>query len=300
MLRLWRGIEGKAPALNAKVQKSSVVSVNIPLPTVGAAAPLIRLNALPIIGTPRKYLSLSLRKSLTWDDVREIKSASEQRVLLAKGQTVFGWGERSIIKDSLGTDLLAAETTEVPSELNTAQNLNLKGLLEEALCVAASRNRPLLARTICSGSYLVADPHADDHRALSPLFSVVGKQFGTVPGLFTSISDEHPHPEKVSWAEAARISLDIRADKAWMLIDPEVWIWPTRARRDAEEFLGRRKGGRYNNVYNQLLDAWIKIIFAGAMPNTEIELSAFDFGAEEENPRFVIGTRTAYSRRGAQ
>jgi hypothetical protein len=74
---------------------------------------------------------------------------------------------------------------------------------------------------------------------------VVGKISGEIPGLFAIVDEDHPHPEKVRWAEAFRISIGRIDGRNWLLLDPDVWIWPTRAREDATDFLDKRRGNRY-------------------------------------------------------
>jgi hypothetical protein len=81
----------------------------------------------------------------------------------------------------------------------------------------------------------------------------------------------------------------------WLLLDPDIWIWPPRARGDATEFLDRRRGNRYNNIYNALLDAWLTILL-GEDRAAETKLSAFEAGTPLETPSFGIGSRTAYTR----
>ena len=52
-------------------------------------------------------------------------------------------------------------------------------------------------------------------------------------------------------------------------------------------------------VYNQLLNAWIRILFASDDRNVEIEVSAFDGGTEASNPKFRLSNRTGFARRVA-
>ena len=61
MLRLWRNIDQKPSDLNAKVQKTSATSVNIPLPENGQGRPLLRFNALPIRRLPKRCFFLSFK-----------------------------------------------------------------------------------------------------------------------------------------------------------------------------------------------------------------------------------------------
>jgi hypothetical protein len=129
------------------------------------------------------------------------------------------------------------------------------------------------------------------------LTKVVGTTSGTVAGLLAPVIDGHPQAEKVTWAEAVRVSIDFKNGQLWLLLDPDVWIWPTRARKITVDFLDQRRGDRYNNRYNALLDAWIQIVLGTEERNAEIILSAFDGGTGAENPSFKVASRTAFARR---
>lgn len=116
-------------------------------------------------------------------------------------------------------------------------------------------------------------------------------------GLVAPVTDDHPHPEKVTWAEAVRVSIDFKNGQLWLLLDPDISIWPTRARKIAVDFLDQRRGDRYNKTYNALLDAWVRIILGTDERNAEITFSAFDGGIGAENPSFRVASRTAFARR---
>ncbi|SEL14373.1 hypothetical protein SAMN05216387_105203 [Nitrosovibrio tenuis] len=163
--------------------------------------------------------------------------------------------------------------------------------------MALSRNRPLLARTNKASAYLIADPHTDNVDALEPLAQVVSKTSGIIPGLFARPHPDDATQQQVGWSESVRLSIDYKNGQLWLLIDPDVWIWPLRARQDAREFLDKRRADRYNKKYNELLDAWRQIILGTGALNAEISVSAFSEGDETENPVFLIGSRTAFSRR---
>jgi len=144
---------------------------------------------------------------------------------------------------------------------------------------------------------LIADSRAEAQSHLGPLFNIVGKTSGMVTGLFAPVTDDHPRPEKVTWAEAVRVSIDFKDGQLWLLLDPDVWIWPPRARKHATDFLDQRRGDRYNKTYNALLDAWIQIVLGAHELNAEITVSAFDGETGAENPSFKVASRTAFARR---
>lgn len=297
--RIWRNIEGKSPELDRKVRKSETSQVNIPLPKLGSRAPIVRLNALPISKLPSHCLRLNFTKSVDWTELRQAQRETEGRLVLTKAENVWAWGERAIAKDHFGKGLTSIDDITLPDSLSGSEALFLRGFICDALAKALVRDKPLLSRTNRSGTWLIVDKHSADVGALAPLQRIVGKTSGIIPGLFTQPTEHHPNQEQVSWSEAAQISLEIKNDRAWLTIDPDVWIWPPRARRDATTFLDKRRGDRYNNKFNNLLDAWIEVALGTNERNSEVQLRAFSSGSAAENPAFSIGSRTAFSRRSS-
>ncbi len=296
MLRLWRNIDQKLPDLNSKVQKTGSTSVNIPLPASGRGQPLLRFNALPVRRLPGRCFSLSFKRPKEWADLREARRVSKGRLILTKADAVWCWGEREKITAQFGDDLVSISETDVPSDFMTPGNLHIKGFLEEAICAAITRERPLLSRVSHSRAYLIADSRGEV-AALGPLSRVVGKTSGIVRGLFSTVTDEHPRVEQVRWSEAARISIDMRNGAVWLLVDPDVWIWPARCRQDATEFLDQRRRDRFNSKYNDLLTAWVQIILNTDRRGVDVELSA-PHGADGAGKSvFLVGGRTAFARR---
>ena len=297
MLRLWRNIEAKSPDMDAKVRKAHLSEVNIPRPLSGQQQPLLRLNALPILDMPSECLSLSFKQPVDWDEVRRVASASEQTLVLSKSDTVWCWGKEDDARRGFAGSVETVESRALPDDIRKPENLHLKGFIEEALGYALARGRPLLVRARHGSVFLIADQHADDVGGLDPLFQLVGKTSGKVPGVFTVPTPEKPNSEPVDWAEALRISVDQKGGSLWLIIDPDIWIWPPRARANARDFLDRRRSDRKNDKFNALLDAWVQLLFDTEERNSEITVTPFSDGNKIENPRFRIGNRTAFSRR---
>lgn len=297
MTRIWRNILGKTPELDAKVRRTSAAMVSIPLHGAGTAAPLVRMNALPILSVPQTCLELTFATPKQWADLRQVQHDKELKAIFTKTDSVWCWGVEADLRAAFGSDLVSVGQRDVPADLSAPGNLHVQGFLEEALCVALTRERPLLSRKVRNGALLIVDPQATDVGALDPLFKIVGKCSGNVEGVIAPVTAEHPNPVKVTWAESCRVSLDYKEGRLWAQIDPDVWIWPPRARESAVKFLDARRGNRYNKLYNQLLNAWIEIIFASDERNIEIEVSALDFGGDSANPKFRLSSRTAFARR---
>lgn len=297
MTRIWRNIPGKTPELDAKVRRTSAATVAIPLPGAGTGAPLVRMNALPVLSVPDRCLELTFATPKEWTDLRQVQHDKDLDAIFTKTDKVWCWGIETELRGAFGADLVSIGERDVPADLNAPGNLHVQGFVEEALCASLARERPLLSRKIRNGALLIVDPQATDVGALEPLFKIVGKCFGNVDGVVAPTSEEHTRPVKVTWAESCRVSLDYKEGRLWAQIDPDVWIWPPRARESAVKFLDARRGNRFNNTYNLLLNAWIQIIFASNQRNVEIEVSAFESGSDAVNPKFKLSSRTAFARR---
>jgi len=270
--------------------------VSIPLPGPGKG-PIVRMNALPIVDLPTQCQTLSFRGEKDWRDLRTATNATEGQLIFTKADTVLCWGQETLIRSQF-KDVSTIECHDLGDKIaDIGRHLHVKGFLEEALCHALALGKPLLTRSTKSGSFLIADTHSEDHSPFAKLHQEVGKPFGQIAGILTPIDEEHPHPEKVHWAEALRVSIDFVDGRSWLILDPDIWIWPPRARRDAASFLDERRGDRYNNVYNSILDAWLAVLFREGDRQPVMNLSAFESGTDFENPSFSIGTRTAYTQR---
>jgi hypothetical protein len=297
LLRLWRNLDDKPPELDAKVRKTDVAKASSAMPHTGTGKPLVRLNALPVLSVPARCQRLSFAHPKEWSDLHQARNDTNGQLILTKSDAVCCWGSEALIRKTFGDDLRSIEPYDLPAALDSPDNLHFKGFVEEAISTALARGKPLLCRTSRTGTYLICDAGAPDKSALKSLASLAGGISGKVPGLFTRVTEEHPRAEQVRWSEAVRVHLDIKDGRHWLLIDPDVWIWPQRSRRDAVAFLRERRADRLNEKYNALLDTWIQIVLGTDQRNTELGLAAFDEGSETENPTFQVATRTAYTRK---
>lgn len=297
LLRLWRNVEPKLPHLDSQVRKSQMATVNISMPPPAHGKPVLRLNALPILNLPRQCQSLTFQVSKDWDDLRRAERETRRNLILTKSDSVWCWGLSSTVREYFGNALASVESADLPSELGSPGNHHFKGFVESALCAALARSRPVFSRTTRSAAFLIADPRPEARLQLRSLSAVVdGATVGVISGLSAPVTEEHKTPERVTWSEALKLSIEFKYGRVWLLIEPDIWIWPRRARESAVGFLEKRRSDRYNSKYNRLLDAWIHLIL-GDEPDSEVAVRPFDSGTEIENPSFTIGTRSGFSRR---
>lgn len=296
MLRLWRNLPNRPSALDTKVRKALPATVDIALPPPGTVAPLVRLNALPISRLPGRALTVATRKEVDWPTLRVIQHDADSRIIVTKTDTILCWGDRATIRKAFGDKATDIDAVNLPAEFGGSDTV-FKGFAEEALAAALARDKPLLVRRRGLTPILIADAHADDMTALEPLRREVGKLTGQVKGIFAPVDDEHPTPERVIWGEAVRVSIAAKNGQVWAIVDPDIWIWPPRARDAAREFLDERRKGRLNAKFNAILDAWVDVFSGGAPRGTTIDVAAFDGDDSDGNPRFKLGNRTGFARR---
>jgi len=297
MLRLWKNLPKKPAGLEEKVRKTKFSPANIPLQKMGDGTAIIRINALPIIAKPKRCTTLRFASAIDWDDLRAARQRSENSIILMKADEVLGWGRKEDFERSFDKAIVSLDTRDLPQDLAHASNLSIKRFVEDAVCLALVKGKPLLTRTTGKGAFIIVDAHAEDVGPLEILQSRVGKPYGLVNGILTEPTEKHPTPEKVYWAEAARISVDSKNGQDWLIVDPDIWIWPNRARHLAREFLDQRRKDRFNQKYNGILDAWIQLLLASDDRATPVKLSAFESGDEIQNPTFTIFSRSGFSRR---
>lgn len=295
MLRFWRNLPSRPAPLDANVRKSLPASVSIPVPAPGTGAPLMRLNALPIVALPTRALSVRTSEEIDWSTLRDIQREAGSRIIVTKGAEILCWGNRNAVTKAFAQNIACIEGCDLPSNLNTFDALPVKGFMEEALATALARNRPLLVRRRGLSPILIADAHAEDQTQLVPLTSVLGRLTGQIAGLFAPIGDQHPDPERVFFAEAIRISITQKNGATWLLADPDIWIWPPRAREVASEVLDDRRRDRLNAKFDRILDAWVKVLAGTSQRAAIVEVAAFDGDDPDANPRFTISSRTGFS-----
>lgn len=294
MLRIWKNLDTRPKEFDEKVRRRQVSTVNISLPESGTRLPLFRMNALPITVAPTKCSQVLFRDVKTWKDVKDAQRKSDTDLILTRADEVLAWGSTDEIRDTF-PDATDIKPRDLPPVDQWNDNLNILRFVEEGLCAALVRNRPLLTRRTRTTAFIIVDPHTDDRSAFEGLEAEVGKSAGVLTGMFSEATEFHPVSKQMAWAEGLRVSVDVRNGRLWALVTPDIWIWPHHARHQAAVWMQRRRNDRLNQKHNDIMDAWIKLLFDTDAKNSELKITAFDDGADYENPAFALSNRTAYS-----
>jgi hypothetical protein len=304
MARLWKQVPNRDPTLVAKVGRASQASVSIPLPDVGKALPYVRTNALPIT-LPSQCLTLTLATEPDAKALDRIEGASGGSVTAIKADgKIWAWGHDRSLQKTFGAGLLSTTASPLADRLADFQhNLFLKPFIERSIGVGFTRGKPLIHRRWRDRGIL-AVRNSFDGTGADALVAAVRTIHGSgssirgiVPGLKTTPTAEHPDAVDVYWAEALEFELEEVDQKFWILVRPQIWIWPSRARREAEDFLDERRGGRFNKHTDALLTAWIKLLLPSARRGEEHRIAPFGDAQSAGLPIFTIRDRTAFARR---
>ncbi|PHR54819.1 MAG: SIR2 family protein [Robiginitomaculum sp.] len=300
MLRIWRNLDDRPDDLDKVVRKGRAQAVSIPMPSSTGSKPLVRFNALPITKVPNVCGKVHLKKKMEWDALSEIQKNSETTGIYTLGAEFQCWGSEQEIKEALGSNFLSTEKMNFDSDWRANSALHLKRFLEDGLATAFCRERPLLMRKRRSGVHLIVDNKTQDVGIFERLFNEVGKTTGFIPGLHLPAMGDFPAVDRIGFAESIHLSLAFADDRLWMVLKPDVWIFPTFARRHARGFLDNRKSNRQNDKLDAIFSAWIGVLSDDAGRNATVSLSPFDGDTGYMNPVFEFSTQTGFAmKRGA-
>jgi hypothetical protein len=211
---------------------------------------------------------------------------------------IFAWGRRDKIESAFGSELASVETFDLDPLLAQIDRLtHVKAFIEEAVCRALVRGQPLLLRRWRTGWAVIVDRSTVAPSLEALRRSVSGSLGGELHGKFSTTSDEHPKAEQLAWAEAVQIDFEVRNGAYFLLLRPDIWIWPRHGRDDATALLDERRGKRYNAKADEILTEWLKVLLP---PDEGIRtaVTMFDGVENEENPTFVMSKATAWARKG--
>lgn len=299
MSRIWKQFPDRPRDLIEKIDRTGSQAVSIPRKGAGTGEPILRLNALPLIELPDTCLELNFAAPKDWDDIHAAEKLARNQIIATKASSILAWGSEQALRQGFGKDLISLSPCSIKDRLQDyANNLPLKGFIERAIGLSLIRGKPLLRRDWRGGSVLILDrehPNPDLTRGVSQC--VGGSLHGRIEGLISAVSPEHPKPEEVWWAEAVRFDVDEIDGRFWLVLKPDVWIWPKHARQQATSFLDERLGNRFNNRGDALLSAWINFLLPSTGRAADHVLKPFAEQDGPGSPKIVVNARTAFSRR---
>lgn len=254
-----------------------------PIPQTRGRWPVVRLNALPMLSYP----TLSRRIVCNIGGFKEVREAVERAgvdVITSRRQAgVLAFGRDIDVRKAF----VPHEITEFDVHAIEAHRLRYEsaelGLMYSALSHALARERPLKAERV-RGDLIRIDRDRSNEDIFKSLRSAIGELDGTVP------------KTNLQYAEAAWIKLEYRLGRLWLLIEPTIWVEPSlddQLFAETREFVRKRLAGRFNQKWNEMIDAWMYIITNGEQ---QTEIKAFGIG-DGVDAAFTISSITAFSWR---
>lgn len=269
-------------------------------------APILQLNALPVLQLPCEVRSLAwTRNPIPLDRLRDALRRPEHDALagILSGNPV-AFGPDSILRSRLSN--VGVRVTDSCRSLNLgactsdAVDTQALGLVTEALVVGLARHcglRPILRRR---SSHLIRVIQNRDAQH-SPLRHACR---GPIHGVI----HHHASGLRFPWAEAISVNLERRRGQWWLLLNPEIWTPPRPieqhpssppATHDVDaifdqrkEFIRDRSARRYNSQMGEIILAWLDTLTGGY----QTHIRAFDIrSGEGVDAEFTLGGNAATS-----
>jgi hypothetical protein len=290
--RIWRQIPAKPDELDAKVRSATRAPVSVPLPAPGTEFPLLRTNALPVLGIPMRCGRIQYAEKIDFANLKERIQQNPCNATITFDGNILFWGANAEVQRVLDADkIVGIDDIEINApEKWLAISTVAKAFFEEAICKGLCSGKPLFLRKKGATYFAVVNKdHAKD-QVFAPLRDALA--FNGKPGWITGTV---PNLAGATWAESVALRLEVRDGEPWLLLRPDIWIAPLASRREAVDFLKSKRRYRYNPQANAILDAWIKILLGTIGSRDAVTVRGH--AGTEHSPAFEVGTRTAYSRR---
>jgi len=291
--RIWRLIPDRLPEHEAEVLTATKRPVRVPLPSPGSQYPILRTNALPILGVPDRCGHVDCGASMTRHEMNRRIQETRPLGVFAYTDKILFWGDGSSARTLLeNSDIreISEHVWDEPDEHIRSQRV-VQSFFERAMVQALCWQKPIHLHQRNRTHYAIVGTESSGSDYLQPLVDALSSRdqqaslAGAVPGLKGAV-----------WSEALSLKLEVRNGLLWLLIRPDIWISPQAMREQATDFLRARKLHRYNRQSYALLDAWISVILGPVGKGDEYEVCCYP---DSDYPaRFSVCTRTGYSLRG--
>ena len=256
-----------------------------PLPTEVGSWPILRTNAFPLISAPNVCRRIVCDIGGTAEVRQAISKAGVAVIAARRSVGVIAFGDDAAIRTAFQPFNISEFSVHSIEQRRLQYDSAELGLLYDALCAAVARCRPVLLHRRGRRVMIAADPSRLSDTRYSKLRAAVSTISGTVPGT------------ELGWSEAARIRLESRFGRLWILVLPTIRVEDFEDSSLADtvkEFIRARLAGRYNATWNSVLDGWTDLLLGGSQP---CELRAFGTG-NGLDAVFQVGPTTGFSWRG--
>jgi len=298
MSTIWKQVANKPKHFDSKIRRSIFEIPKITRPEPSNKYPLIRMNAFPVIEMPKECLAIDTKANLTMAEFKEKLLQGKSSAIIQKENKLFAWGSLEEIHKIISPEEIKETNTVDLSETlkEFKQNSLINAFYQRAIARALVKGKPLTLRKKRGSYYAVVSSKHEKFAEIEPLLKKAlkywDKNLGTMrePSSLVGFVTGFPG---TYWMECVEISLEFVDNKFWLVLVPDIWIEPSEKRREARDFLTSKKRARYNQMQNDLLDAWKKILLG-----SEDEVVATTFNEDVEyNAQFKFQTKSAHTFR---
>lgn len=296
--RIWKQIGKTEHKYSSKIRRALYSEPKIDRYTGSSNYPLIRTNAFHIEQMPAQCMVLKTKQPLTFTDLKIKFQDAHSSALITCERELYAWGPMEEIYKVIPKDEIQEVVVENIADklIRFRSDSTFNSFITKALARSLSFDKPVRLMQRHQKYYLVVsskDANFKNYEAIlkNALTSWDFNLKKFVPA--KSLGGKVPGMEGVFWMECIEISLEYIDGKFWLLLTPDIWVEPRDSRRSSVDFLDRKKVKRYNNVQNDLINAWKNILFGMADVST---VSPYPDNVENK-PIFEIRTTTAYSYR---
>jgi hypothetical protein len=282
-------------------------SVDCALPQLDRGPlPVLRMNALPVLETPRRALQAIIPTTLDQIQMRTALSEVGWRgAVVSSGRQVLALGSAGVLAKALNLDGTPVEIDIDPAAHDAPSPE--RALIYEAITRGLARKLPVRSQIRDSRHRLIVAPENTDRpdsscqaNARKLLEIAYGEP---LTGHCPLKLGRGPDGQARRFAESVELSLEWRLGVLWLLFVPRTWVsgLPRDGRSlapqgdPASAWRKERWVNRRNERWAAIIDAWANSI----APANRTEVPVLPHGLSERDlvgGQFVLGHVTAYSR----
>lgn len=260
---------------------------NLSVPTGNGGFPVIRTNGLRITSFPATCRLIDCTIGGTKEVREALTNANAASLAVRSKPGVLAFGADEELRQVFAPfDIKSFDIHSLTMEQLNRPGAQ-RGLLYDSIVRALARNLPLRAVRRGPQHFLMVGGQREKEPQLKPLVDITKRVFGKIP------------QTTLSWAEAITVRVEHANDHLWLLLEPTVLgstvtdQTPADERQRRKEFVRERLATRYNKRWNELLDAWIKVLSGG-----QEKWTVSTFGLTQGiDASFTINATTGFSRR---
>lgn len=261
-------------------------SPNTQLPAKGTKFPYIRFNAVTIRELPTAARLIKCTIGGTKEVKQRINEGKFNLVGIRKKSGIIGFGADQEFENAFNqSSPIELDVFQIYDSHFNDEESAIKGLITEGLLLAITRGKPLISRKRRERYLIFPNPN----QLNEPMFSKLKLE------LSQNITGKIPNTN-LNWIVACEISIQKKFSQHFLLLNPTIIAGKVQNEADRHfiaPFIKEATARWYNEKFNNILNAWIEIIFGS---DKEITLSAFDNNLVGFNAVYKLERQSPYTK----